>query len=67
MDIYWNIFTMHGPMNVKFPNNTRKWQTKFNSAFKGLMMAYFHLTVGRTFTSLPWHRPSHIGKYGWTL
>jgi hypothetical protein len=36
MDIYWNIFTMHGPLNVKFPNNTSKWQMEFNSAFKGL-------------------------------
>jgi hypothetical protein len=36
MDIYWNIFTMHGPMNVKFPNNTSKWQMEFNSEFKGL-------------------------------
>jgi hypothetical protein len=38
MDIYWNIlvFTMHGPMNVKFHNNTSKWQMEFNSAFKGL-------------------------------
>jgi hypothetical protein len=24
-------------MNVKFPNNTSKWQIEFNSAFKGLM------------------------------
>jgi hypothetical protein len=30
---------MHGPMNVKFPNNTSKWQIEFNSAFKGLMIA----------------------------
>jgi hypothetical protein len=37
MDIYWNIFTMHLPMNVKFPNNTSKWQMEFNSAFKGLI------------------------------
>jgi hypothetical protein len=37
MDIYWNIFTMHASMNVKSPNNTSKWQTEFNSAFKGLM------------------------------
>jgi hypothetical protein len=36
MDIYWNVFTMHGTMNVKFPNNTSKWQMEFNSAFKGL-------------------------------
>jgi hypothetical protein len=28
---------MHGSINVKFPNNTSKWQMEFNSAFKGLM------------------------------
>jgi hypothetical protein len=27
---------MHGPINVKSPNNIRKWQMGFNSAFKGL-------------------------------
>jgi hypothetical protein len=27
---------MHGPINFKSPNNTSKWQTRFNSAFKGL-------------------------------
>jgi hypothetical protein len=27
---------MHGPINVKSPNNVSKWQTGFNSAFKGL-------------------------------
>jgi hypothetical protein len=43
MDIYWNIFTMHGPMNVKFPNNTSKWQMEFNSAFKGLRNYYKEL------------------------
>jgi hypothetical protein len=26
---------MHGPINVKSPNNTSKWQMGFNSAFKG--------------------------------
>jgi hypothetical protein len=36
LDIYWNILTMHGPINVKSPNNISKWQTGFNSAFKGL-------------------------------
>jgi len=36
LDICWNILTMHGPINVKFPNNTSKWQTGFNSPFKGL-------------------------------
>jgi hypothetical protein len=34
--VYWNILTMHGPINVKSPNNTSKWQMGFNSAFKGL-------------------------------
>jgi hypothetical protein len=28
---------MHGPINVKSPNNISKWQVGFNSAFKGLM------------------------------
>jgi hypothetical protein len=36
LDIYWNILTMHGLINLKSPNNTSKWQTGFNSAFKGL-------------------------------
>jgi hypothetical protein len=30
---------MHGPINVKSPNNTSKWQMGFNSAFKGLILA----------------------------
>ena len=30
---------MHGPINVKSPNNTSKWQMGFNSAFKGLNCA----------------------------
>jgi hypothetical protein len=38
--VYWNILTMHGPINVKSPNNTSKWQMGFNSAFKGLMTVY---------------------------
>jgi len=36
LDIYWNILTMHGPINVKSPNNISEWQMGFNSAFKGL-------------------------------
>jgi hypothetical protein len=35
--VYWNILTMHVPINVKSPNNISKWQMGFNSAFKGLM------------------------------
>jgi hypothetical protein len=27
---------MHGPINVKSPNNTSKWQMGFHSALKGL-------------------------------
>jgi hypothetical protein len=27
---------MHGPINVKSPNNISKWQMEFNSAFKRL-------------------------------
>jgi hypothetical protein len=27
---------IHGPINVKSPNNISKWQMGFNSAFKGL-------------------------------
>jgi hypothetical protein len=34
--IYWNVLTMHGPINSKSPNDTSKWQMGFNSAFKGL-------------------------------
>jgi hypothetical protein len=37
LDIYWNILKMHGPINVKSPNNISEWQMGFNSAFKGLM------------------------------
>jgi hypothetical protein len=29
---------MHGPINVKSPNNTSKWQIEFNTAFKGLKL-----------------------------
>jgi hypothetical protein len=36
---------MHGPINVKSPNNTRKWQMGFNSAFKGLIVDPGRLTL----------------------
>jgi hypothetical protein len=32
-----DILTMHGPKNVKSPNNISKWQMGFNSAFKWLI------------------------------
>jgi hypothetical protein len=44
--VYWNILTMHGPINVKSPNNTSKWQMGFNSAFKGLTQ--FRISSTRT-------------------
>jgi hypothetical protein len=47
LDIYWNMLTMHGPINVKSPNNTSKWQMGFNSAFKGLS----NIVRGCTLTS----------------
>jgi len=37
LNIYWNILTMHGPINVKSLNNISEWQMGFNSAFKGLI------------------------------
>jgi hypothetical protein len=36
LDIYCNILPVHGSINVKSPNNPRKWQMGFNSAFKWL-------------------------------
>jgi hypothetical protein len=58
--VYWNILKMHGPIKVKSPNNTSKWQMEFNSAFKGLTafltvksLAGFHwnLLLGRSVVS----------------
>ena len=34
---------MHGPINVKSPNNTSKWQVGFNSGFKGLMQGTMNI------------------------
>jgi hypothetical protein len=36
---------MHGPINVKSPNNISKWQMGFDSAFKGLMCPFFEGVV----------------------
>jgi hypothetical protein len=33
---------MHGPINVKSPNNTSKWKMGFNSGFKGLKHMSVH-------------------------
>jgi hypothetical protein len=37
---------MHGPINVKSPNNIRKWQMGFNTAFKGLIAAIYFQSFG---------------------
>jgi hypothetical protein len=66
--VYWNILTMHGPINVKSPNNISKWQMGFNSAFKGLKQTHFHLIstlrMSGTITPLPllllWHGQGQI-------
>jgi hypothetical protein len=39
-------------MNVKFPNNTSKWQMEFNSAFKGL--------IGNPASFLELNRPGRV-------
>jgi hypothetical protein len=47
--VYWNMLKMHGPMNVKSPNNASKWQMGFNSAFKELNVQYnrrYYISLG---------------------
>jgi hypothetical protein len=46
---------MHGPINVKSPNNISKWQMGFNSAFKGLREL-----VGMVWVGLFWFRIGRI-------
>jgi hypothetical protein len=41
---------MHGPIKVKSPNNTSKWQMGFNSAFKGLK--YYFLRNFKIFSTV---------------
>jgi hypothetical protein len=41
---------MHGPTNVKSPNNTSKWQMKFNSAFNGLSHIFTVSSIGHSLT-----------------
>jgi hypothetical protein len=44
---------MHGPMNVKSPNNTSKWQIGCNSAFKGLKQRMCHTFSQEKNSTLP--------------
>ena len=39
--IFLDTLTMHGPINVKSPNNISKWQMGFNSVFKELIRVYY--------------------------
>jgi hypothetical protein len=48
---------MHGPINVKFPNNTSKWQMGMNSAFKGLNEQVFRYQT-------PFHYAGLLAKFG---
>jgi len=50
LDIYWNILKMHGPINVKSPNNISEWQMGFNSAFKGLSDWFYSRLYAHWFT-----------------
>jgi hypothetical protein len=52
---------MQGPINIKAPNNTSKWQMGFNSAFKGLKAGDL-----KHWNKFQWDicvDPKHINKY----
>jgi hypothetical protein len=65
--VYWNILTMHGPINVKSPNNISKWQMGFNSAFKGLKcLTTLTQTSVLFITFFPTSTLQNIVSYLWT-
>jgi hypothetical protein len=72
--IYIGIYlTMHGPINVKSPNNTSKWQMGFNSAFKGLRcmklqswIRLFLISWRTCHSAAPPAVPTAILSNGWT-
>ena len=45
------VLTKHGPINVISPNNTSKWQIRFNSAFKGLIQMTDDVPVHQTMSA----------------
>jgi hypothetical protein len=53
---------MHGPINVKSPNNISKWQMGFNSAFKGLIKHHAVKENGRVAGCLHAFFPSSPDK-----
>jgi len=46
---------MHGPINVKSPNNTSKWQMRFNLAFKGLILVFYSVNITMCVTELQYY------------
>jgi hypothetical protein len=81
MHVYWNIRRMHGPINVKSPNNISKLQMGFNSAFKGLIgdwvSSWTEKPVSPARISIPDHparrlapiptTPSRLLSFPWSL
>jgi hypothetical protein len=53
---------MHGAMNVKFPNNTSKWQMEFNSAFKGLMKLEYSPQIFEKYSNTIFHENPSSGS-----
>jgi uncharacterized protein YdgA (DUF945 family) len=51
---------MHGPINVKSPNNTSKWQMGFNSAFKGLTNLSIYISKSKYKSNFHF-RTGHVG------
>jgi hypothetical protein len=58
-----DIITMHGPINVKSPNNITNWQMRFNSAFKGL--TFCHLL--KKFSVVSQYSQLHAGSQKGTV
>jgi hypothetical protein len=54
---------MHGPMNLKSPNNISKWQMGFNSSFKGLkkLIPNHHVFFPRRATDVGMQLPRMTG------
>jgi hypothetical protein len=50
---------MHGPINVKYPNNISKWQMEFNSAFKGLISLIRGRNLGGHIFKNAYDNPQH--------
>jgi hypothetical protein len=58
---------MHGPINVKSPNTTSKWQMGFNSAFKGLRVKLAGTRKGKVHPIIGHEGPEGEQRYSSTL